>query len=178
MFIHSENTPFVVVQFPSYGNAEFASHWLGAAAHADRMLANHRIANPDFETAIQHVGLTNAIEFSWNAMEFIYYWQDKWPAFSFNLFESEFFESFAYMAETGFFTRTGHHYQISQPPALTSGTIARALHRLEATADENDLLNPQQLLATTTEDDARRKVFMIKHRAQARHAIPYKEIAH
>jgi hypothetical protein len=178
MSVHSEQIPFVVVQFPAFGDADFASRWLASAADADRILHRHRSADPDFTTAIKHLGLINLVEFSWAAMEFIYFWQDSWPAFSFNLFESEFFESFAYMAETGFFTRTGHHYHMSQPPALTSATIARALHRLEATADENGHLNPQWLLATMSEEDVRRWVSMIKHGEQARDTIPFKEIVH
>jgi hypothetical protein len=175
---HSEQISFVVVQFPSYGDAEFASRWLAAAVDADRILTRHRSANPDFETAIKHVGLINVVEFSWAAMEFIYSWQDSWPAFSFNLFESEWYESFAYMAGTGFFTRIDQYYQMTQPPALTSETIARALLQLAATEDENDYLNPQWVLATMTEEDARRKVLMIEHREKARCTIPYKDTAH
>ena len=175
---HPEQVPFVVVEFPPFGDAEFASRWLASAADADRILSCHRSANPDFETAIKHLGLINVVEFSWAAMEFIYFWQDSWPAFSFNLFKSEFFKSFAYMAGIGFFTRIGRHYQMTQPPALTSETIAQALLKLAATEDEDDHLNPQWLLATMTEADARRKVLMIKHREQARHTIPFKEIAH
>jgi hypothetical protein len=178
MLISSKYIPFVVVQFPSYGDAEFASRWLASAADADRILSRHRWTNPDLETALKHVGLTNAVEFSWAAMEFIYFWQDNWPAFSFNLFESECYESFAYMAETGFFTRTGQHYQMTQPTALTTETIAQALLKLAATEDEEYHLNPQWLLATMTEEDARRKVSMIKHGEQGRCSQRCDDTAH
>ena len=89
MSIHLEQIPFIVVQCPPHGDADFASRWLAAAADADRILTRHRSAYPDFEAAIESVGLINAIEFSWPAMEFIYSWQDSWPAFAFNLFASE-----------------------------------------------------------------------------------------
>ena len=111
-------------------------------------------------------------------MEFIYSWQDRWPAYAFNLFASNWFEAFAYMAGAGFFTRTDQHYQMTLPPALTSETIARALLQLAATEDADDCLNPQWLLATMTEEDARRTVLMIEHREQARRTSPYKDTAH
>ena len=111
-------------------------------------------------------------------MAFICCWQDSWPAFSFDLFSSEWFEAFAYMTATGFFTRTDQHYQMTLPPALTSETVALALLQLAATEDENDLSNPQWLLATMTEEDARRTVLMIEHRELARSTVPFKEIAH
>ena len=73
MSIYSEQTPHVVVEFPPFGDAEFASRWLGAAADADRTLAGLRSANPDFNTAIEPVGLMNVVEFSWAAMDIIYH---------------------------------------------------------------------------------------------------------
>jgi hypothetical protein len=52
------------------------------------------------------------------------------------------------------------------------------LLQLAATEDENDYLHPEWLLATMTEEDARRNVLMIEHREQARCTIPYKDTAH
>jgi hypothetical protein len=178
MSTHSEQIQFVVVQCPPYGDAEFASRWLAAAVDADRILTRHRSANPDFETATENLGLITAVDFSSAALAFICCWQDSWPAFSLNLFESEWYEAFAYMAGTGFFTRTDQHYQMTQPPTLTSETIARALLQLAATEDENDYLHPEWLLTTVTDEDARRKVLMIEHREQARCTFPYKDTAH
>ena len=178
MFIHSEKTPFVVVQCPPYGDAEFASRWLASAADADRMLTSHRNANPDFVTATEGLGLITAVHFSSAALAFVSYWQGSWPAFTLNLQKSEWYEAFAYLAGTGFFTRTGHYYQMTQPPALTSEAIAQALVRLAETEDENDYLNPEWLLTTMSENDARRTVLMIEHRELARCTIPFKEIAH
>ena len=53
MSIHSKQIPFVVVQCPSNGDADFASRWLATAVEADRILAQHRKANPEFERAIE-----------------------------------------------------------------------------------------------------------------------------
>ena len=178
MSIHPKQTSFVVVQCPSYGDAEFASRWLGAAADSDRMLTNYRNANPDFKTATENLGLITAVDFSSAALAFVSYWQDSWPAFTLNLQTSEWFEAFAYMVGTGFFTRFDQHYQMTQPHALTSEAIARALVRLAETWDENDYLNPEWLLTTLSEKDARREVLMIEHRELARSTIPFKEIAH
>ena len=178
MFIHSEQVPFVVVQCPPYGDAEFASRWLASAADADRILTSHRSANPDFVTATEGLGLITAVEFSSAAMAFISYWQDSWPAFSFNLSKVRMVRSLRIHGRNRLFHTDRSHYQMTQPPALTSETIAQALLRLAATEDENDYLNPEWLLATMTEEDARRTVLMIEHRELARCTIPFKEIAH
>jgi hypothetical protein len=174
----SEQTPFVVVKCSLPGNAEFASRWLAAAVEADRILTGHRNANPDFERAIERLNVIYALEFSSAAMAFVCIWLNNGPAFSLNLFDSEWSEAFAYMAGTGFFTRTDQHYQMTQPPALTSETIARALLQLAATEDEDFYLHPEWLLTTMTEEDARRNVLMIEHRELVRCTIPFKETAH
>ena len=170
---HSEHLPFVVVECSLPGDAEFASRWLAAAIEADRILTGHRNANPDFERAIERLSVIYAVEFSSAAMAFVCIWLNNGPAFSLNLFDSEWSEAFAYMAEIGFFTRTDQHYQITHPRALTPETIAHALLQLATTEDEDFYLHPEWLLTTMTED-----VLVIEHRELVRWTIPFKETAH
>ena len=180
MPIHSEQIPYVVVKYPSfYRDADFASRWLAAAVEADRIVADLCSANPDFKTRIKSLALIYNVEFSGAAMAFICRWQEMQPAFSIDLFASEWYEPFAYMVWTGFFTWSDQHcYKLTEPPSLTSETIAQALLQLEPTEEENDYLNLQSALATMTEEDANRKVLVIEHRELARSTIPFKETAH
>ena len=156
MSIPSEQIPFVVVQCPSNGDAEFASRWLAAAAEADRILAHHRKASPDFERAIERLGVVYVVEFSPAAMAFVSLWINNGPAYYLNIFDSEWSEAFAYMAGIGFFTRTDQHYQMTHPHALSSRTIARALLQLAETEDEEFYLHPEWLLTTMTQEEAHR----------------------
>ena len=77
MSIHSDQIPFVVGHIRPLPLSEFASRWLAAAVDADRILALHRSTNPDFERAIERLGLIYLVEFSWAAMAFISFWQDQ-----------------------------------------------------------------------------------------------------
>jgi hypothetical protein len=180
MPIHSEQIPFVVVKYPSYHReADFASRWLAAAVEADRIVAYLFSTNPEFESRIERLALINHVEFSAPAMAFICRWQEGRPAFALDLFASEWYEPFAYMVGIGFFTWSDQHcYQLTEPPALTSETIAQTLLQLAPSEEENDYLNLQSALTTMTEEDANRSVLVIEHRELARSTTPFKETAH
>jgi hypothetical protein len=159
----SKQTPFVVVRCLPTGDAEFASRWLAAAIDADRMLSRHCLDNPEFKSAIERLGVVYSVEFSPAALPFVHFWLDSPSAFSLNLFDSEWGENFAFMAATGFFTRTGQHYQMTHPHhALTTQKIASALLRLAATEDGDHYLHPESMLMTTTKAEACRSVVSIK----------------
>src|SRR5258708_68109 len=178
MSLHSEQF-YIVVQCSPDCDPQFASRWLAAAVEADRILAHHRKANPDFERAIERSGLVNVAGFSSAAFAFIScWWLNNGPAFFFNLFDFEWCTAFAHLAGAGFFKRTEQHYQMTQPRALTSETITRALLQLAETEDEEHNLYPESLLTTMTEEEARRSVLMIQHRELTLRSIPSKEIFH
>ena len=154
--------PFVVVRCLPPSDAEFASRWLAAASQADRILSDHCITDPEFKSAIDSLGVVSAVEFSPAAMAFVHFWLDKQSAFSLNLFDLEWAQNFAFMAAAGFFSRTGQHYQMTVPDALTTETIARAMLQLAATEDNDYYLHPESILTTMTKAEACRAVRSIK----------------
>jgi hypothetical protein len=176
MSFHAQ-IPFVVVQCPSHSDAEFASRGLAAAVDADRILANHRNANPEFEVAIGRLGLITPTEFSWPALEVTRVWLNSGFAFSLNL-GSEMHEAFAYMTGAGFFTRTDEHYRMTHPDPLTPETVARALLQLAETEDEDDDLHPEWLLTTMTHEEAHRNVSVIENLELLQRTDSFLEVLH
>ena len=111
---------------------------------ADRILSRHCLDNPEFKSAIERLEALYAVEFSPAALAFVQFWLNSPSAFSLNLIDSEWRDNFAFMAATGFFKRTGQHYQMTVPHALTDfQTIARALLRFAATEDNDHYLHPE-----------------------------------
>lgn len=171
MSMLSEKVPFVVVECPSKGDAKFASRWLARANEADRILARHRQADPDFERVIKRLGVPYDVDFSWPALAFVSLWLNGGPAYSLSLFDSEWAEAFTYFQGAGFFTQKGPHYEMTLPGKLSPQTIADALLRLAKTEDDDYYLHPEHLLTTMAGEDALRNVSLIQQTELFVHAL-------
>jgi hypothetical protein len=157
-----QEIPHVVVQCLPIPDAVFVSRWLAFAIEADRILEHH-LTDRDFKSRIERLGVVYAVEFSPAAMAFVIFCLNSPTAFSLSLFDSEWAENLAFMAATGFFTRTGQHYQITHPRALTIDTIKDALLQLAVTEDgDYYYLHPEWLLTTMPEKEAQQRVRALK----------------
>ena len=143
---NQENVPFVLIECPGPGDAEFARDFLGAALEADRKLQEYFEQDPTFRPSIDRLETVYSIAFAPTAMALIKKWFDGgMAAFVLNLYE-EWGEMFAVMADFGFFELTGQRYQMTIPNDLDINKIVKALRRLAATEDAECYLHPEWLL--------------------------------
>jgi hypothetical protein len=144
---------WVLAEGPSLGDAQFAIAWLQAAIDADQMLQLHFERNPALRKSLYRLESEYTIQFVPAAMAFVGMWRMGQGIFSVNLFDSEWAEIFSIMAAVGFFTQTGHRYQMTIPGVPTVDVIVNALHPLAATEDQETFLHPERLLVTMTEQE-------------------------
>lgn len=122
----SQIEPWVLVEGPSSGDAEFTTQWLLAAISADGLLEDYYAIDPSFRPLILGLETMYCIEFVPAAMAFLRKWLKTRSAFSLSLFDSQWTHMFAIMAGVGFFTRTGDRYQITVPKNLMITSIKGA----------------------------------------------------
>jgi len=128
--------PWVSVEGPGPGDAEFLGRWLLAAVEADHALQEQFRKNPGLRQQISRLEVLCLVEFS--------------PAVD------EWGEIFTVMTELGFFRLSGDRYQMTIPQEVSGSRIESALLRLAATEDEGYFLHPEHLVTCLTKLEARK----------------------
>jgi|SRR5450631_135784 hypothetical protein len=139
---------WILVEGPGPGDAEFAAQFLQSALKADRLLQKEFSEHPDFRPTIERVEIARFVEFAPAALAFIAMWLKDVSTFKLGVLDSGLAETFVIMADAGFFTQTGHRYQMTIPKTLRIKTIRDSLLRLASTEDAECCLHPEWLLAT------------------------------
>jgi hypothetical protein len=109
-----ENEPYILVEGPGSGNAEFYGNWLLAAAKAEA-LWNKAIKDRIFKKKVELLTVLYIPDFGEAAIFFLSKLQKSHISFMVPL-NGELFEELheveelAVMIEMGFFVRTGQHY--------------------------------------------------------------------
>ena len=125
-------SPWILVEGPAPGSAEFLGRWLLAAAHADRELHDQYAQNPSLKQQISRLDVAYIASFSPAATKFIELLMKNLTCFPLELGE-EWGEMFTAMAELGFFSPTGNRYQMTIPQDISGLKIGAALLRLAST---------------------------------------------
>ena len=115
---YCEEATHVVVEGPCCGDADFIARWCNAALECDRLLQQHFVDDPEFRNEIFRLEIAYLIEFGPSAAGFIRKWLKDRQSFHLNLSTSQWAEIFTVMVGIGFFTRTGNHYQMTEPTTL------------------------------------------------------------
>ncbi len=142
----SSSAPWVLVEGPGPGDAEFLGRWLLAAVEAEKQLAQQFNANPALKKQIERLEVASLVSFSSEATHFVSLWTKTLSCFSISLWD-EWGEMFAVMAEIGFFTLTGDRYQMTVPKHITGRKIEKALLRIASTEDEAFYMHPEYLVS-------------------------------
>jgi hypothetical protein len=137
--------PWVLVEGPGPGDAEFLGRWLLAAVEADQALQEQFKRNTQLRDQISRLEVTYQIRFSPAATKFVELLMKDLTSFSLSVW-TEWGEIFTVMAELGFFSLTGERYQMTLPKAASGPNIEVALLRLAATEDQDYFLHPEHLL--------------------------------
>ena len=146
-----ENEPYILVEGPGRGNAEFFGNWLSAAAKADA-LWNKAIEGRIFKKKVELLTVIYIPDFGEAAIFFLSKLQKDNSSFMVRLNTAQFeelheVEELVVMIEMGFFVRTGQHYKMAIPVDLNIKTVKMAALKFALTADEESL-HPESLVAT------------------------------
>lgn len=145
---------WVLVEGPAPGAADFLGRWLMMAAETDKQLQEQFERDPEFRHSVATIELVYGFAFSPTATKCIELLMNDLASFSLSALEGPWGDTFAVMAEIGFFSRTGDRYQMTIPKSITHEKIKAALKRLVATHDENDdLVHPETLVHCLSQAD-------------------------
>jgi hypothetical protein len=154
-------SPWVLVEGPAPGSAEFLGRWLLAAAEADRELHDQHARNPSLKQQIFRLEIVYMICFSPAACKFIELLMGDGKnvtCFALDLCEEEWGEMFTVMTELGFFSPTENRYQMTIPKDISGLKIEAALLRLAATEDADSYLHPESLVNWLPKTEAQARV--------------------
>jgi hypothetical protein len=149
--------PHVLVEGPRWGDAEFYSKWLLAAAKADVLWKKAITDDPSFKKQVEAVTAYCIPDFRIAATVMLSRFEENLASIMVGLTEDDWleFNEVAMMAEMGFFVITGARYQMVLPRNLNSANVKRAVLKFARTEDEDGVLRPERLLTTMPYAQAR-----------------------
>jgi len=140
--------PCVLVQGPSWGDAEFYGRWLLAAAEAETFW-RHAYEDSEFRKRVDRVCVVYMPHFGISATAIIIELGEYRTSLTIDL-NSEESENFAMMAAMGFFTFSAPRYQMSIPSHLTETQVKKAILKFAQTEDAESVLHPEHLVTAIT----------------------------
>ena len=143
-----ENEPYILVEGPKWGDAEFYGKWLLAAAKTNA-LWKKAINDPSIEKQVEMLTIIYMPDFGIGATVMVSQLEENLASFAIQLngVAIELVDEFVMMAEMGFFVLTGQRYQMAIPAQLNMDVVKRAALKFAQTEDE-DILHPENLVAT------------------------------
>ena len=136
--------PYILVQGPAWGDAQFYGEWLLAAARAEAY-RKESCADENFKRLMDRVCVAHVPDFGIAATVMIMQLKDYRTTFLIEL-DSIDGDDFAMMAEMGFFAHRNPSYQMTLPYLLTSEKVKAAIFRYAKTEDDEFMLHPEYLV--------------------------------
>jgi hypothetical protein len=136
--------PYILVQGPAWGDAQFYGDWLLAAAKAEAFW-KEAYADEDFKRRVDHVCNVYIPDFGIAATVVIMQLREYRTTCLIEL-NSEDGNDFAMMAEMGFFAHRKPSYQMTLPYLLTSEKVKAAIFKYAKTEDDEFMLHPEYLV--------------------------------
>ena len=145
----NENEPYILVEGPKWGDAEFYGEWLSMAAKAEA-LWKEALKNPIFEEQVDQLTIIFIPEFSIGATVMVSQLEKNLASFAIQLNgeQVDLVDMFVMMADMGFFVLTGQRYQMAIPAQLNMDVVKSAALKFAQTADPEYYLHPEYLVAT------------------------------
>jgi hypothetical protein len=127
--------PYVLVEGPPFGDAEFYGKWLLAAAEAEALWRALFKDDPIFTEQVDILWLAEIPEFGMAASAMLMnLWQYR-TTFVLRLYEA-LGEMFAMMAAMDFFSQAGQRYQMTLPVDLSRTKVKTAMLRYAQTSHD------------------------------------------
>jgi len=146
----------ILVEGPSWGDAEFYGHWLLCAAKVNDLLQRAKKCDPEFCMAMDTLEILQCLDFGIMATVFLSQFVDKqFHTFVIDADYSADLLDFVLMSEMGFFVLTGDRYQMTLPKNLDMDKVKQAHLKLAATED-GEWIHPEQLIVRMLYSQARR----------------------
>src|SRR5262249_19505314 len=120
-----ESSPCVIVEGPSWGDAEFYGRWLLAAGKAEAFW-KATFQDPIFQKQIERVCVACIPDFGITASLIVMNLKEHRTTFIIDL-DSEEGEDFTMMVQMGFFVCSDQRYVMTIPSCLSSFTVKRAI---------------------------------------------------
>jgi uncharacterized protein YcgL (UPF0745 family) len=155
--------PYILVQGPAWGDAQFYGEWLLAAAKAEAYW-KEACADEDFKRQIDRICLVCFPDFGIAATVMIIQLKGNLTTFLVEL-NSEVGDVFAMMAEMGFFAQMNPLYQMTLPSSLTLEKVKAAIFKFAKTEDDEFMLHPEYLVTAMPLSEAT----TLQHRLRAIH---------
>jgi hypothetical protein len=140
----SIDSPYVLVQGPAWGDAQFYGQWLLAAGKAEAFW-KEAYADQDFKQQIDRVCDAYNPDFGIAATVMIMQLREYRTTLLLEL-NSEDGDDFAMMAEMGFFAHGNALYQMTLPSSLTLEKVKAAIFKFAKTEDDEFTLHPEYLV--------------------------------
>jgi hypothetical protein len=143
-----EGEPYILVEGPKWGDAEFYGKWLLAAAKAEALWLK-ALKSPIFQKQVDRLTIVYLPNFSIAATVMISQLEKYLVSFAIQLNGEEVLvDAFVIMAEMGFFVLTGQRYQMAIPTHLNIEKVKKAALKFAQTEDDECYLHPEDLIAT------------------------------
>lgn len=153
--------PYILVQGPAWGDAQFYGRWLQAAANAEAFW-KEAYADEHFKQQIDRVCTAYIPDFGIAATVMIMQLKGCRTTFLIEL-NSEDGDDFAMMAEMGFFAQRNALYQMTLPSSLTLEKVKAAIFKYAKTEDDEFMLHPEHLVTAMPLSEAT----TLQHRLRA-----------
>jgi hypothetical protein len=145
--------PCVLIEGPSWGNAEFYGKWLLAAAQAETFW-KEALKDPDFEKQVERVSVVYMPDFGIAASMMLIQLEEHRTTFVLDL-HSEDGDDFAMMITMGFFAPYCGRYRMTIPFNLSVTKVKAAVLKYAQTEDKEYVLHPEYLVNTMSFSEAR-----------------------
>jgi hypothetical protein len=140
-----ESEPYILVEGPEWGDAEFYGKWLLMAAKAEAFW-KQALKDPIFEAQVELLTNSEMPDFGICATLMISQLPKNFASFTVHVRgDVSTFDEFVIMAELGFFVLTGQRYQMVLPAELSMERFIMAALNV-AEAEEEDFLHPERLV--------------------------------
>jgi hypothetical protein len=136
--------PYILVQGPAWGDAQFYGQWLQAAANAEAFWKD-AYADEDFKRQVDHVCDAYIPDFGIAATAMIMQLKEYRTTCLIEL-NSEDGNDIAMMTEMGFFAHRNPSYQMTLPRFLTLEKVKAAIFKYAKTEDDEFMLHPEYLV--------------------------------
>jgi hypothetical protein len=160
--------PYVLVQGPAWGDAQFYGEWLLAAAKAEGFW-KEAYADEDFRRQVKHVCDSYIPDFGIAATVMIMQLKDHRTTALIEL-NSEDGNDIAMMAEMGFLAHRSPSYQMTLPYLLTSEKVKAAILKYAKTEDEEFMLHPEHLVTAMPLSEATTLQYRLRARNDFNHS--------
>ena len=138
--------PYILIEGPRWGDAEFLGKWLLAAARANELLTRVR-EEVTFQRTMLAVDIICVRDFEISATVVLSKLAENFSTVLFSLEELD-TNDVAIMAELGFYQCTGDRYQMTLPTRIDIHRVKKALRRFAETEDPEWFLHPEKLIHT------------------------------